>query len=273
MPSDVIVYWAHGGVPTDIRERSDNIFKYPIEFVQFPNPPVKVRTKSDGTKESYVAWNSAMETLGPRPINKVLKDAGVRAQRIAILGFSASCTAQRLVLDSADGGYVDSAIAIDGIHAGVDVWTDFASLAADGGAIERGCQPGERMCTITHSQVEPSYTSTTETAEQIVNGVFGGAVTKEGPPVSKMLTSWLSDPVDIGCKWHSNRYTYDKMPFWYQVNKAGLHVLGYENLDPTGCTDHIFQAKVVLPRVLEYILAPRWHEAPPSGTCVVGATV
>jgi hypothetical protein len=241
-------------VPKDIQDRAEQIFKYPTKFVTLSNPS---------------SWNDALAGLGSRPLNKLLKDRGIEASRIALLGFSASCTAVRMVLNSADGGYVDSAIAIDGIHAGVDVWADFARLAAFGGAAEMGLQPGSRSCIITHSQVEPEYTSTTETAQQIVEDVFGGAVTHEGPSVSPMMTSIMTEPVDIGCSWHSNRYTYDRMPFWYQVNKGGLHVLGYENIDPTGCTDHIFQAKVLLPRAIEFVLAPRWANPPPTGTCMV----
>lgn len=267
MPSDVILFWSHGGVPNSIRDRAAELFPYPIEFVTMPAPPVNAKGHPD--------WNRAIADLGPRPVNEVLKRAGVKAQRIAVLGFSASCTPQRLLLDSADGGYIDTAIAIDGIHAGVDVWTDFASMAAFGSeeAVRRGCQPGGRMLVITHSQVKPTYTSTTETAAQIVDGVFGAPVSEEDEPAPKELTSLLGDPVEIGCSWHDKRYVYDEMPFWYQLNKGGFHVLGYENLDPTGCTDHIFQSKVVLPRVLEYMLAPRWQSPPPSGTCVVASMV
>lgn len=258
MLSDVIVSWAHGGVPKDIKDRASEIFKYPIEFVELSNPS---------------SWNKALAGLGQRPLNKLLKDRGIEASRIALLGFSASCTAVRLVLDSADGGYVDAAIAIDGIHAGVDIWADFAHLAAFGGAAEMGIQPGKRACIITHSQVQPPYTSTTETAEQIIEKVFGGSVTHEDEAASLMLTKYL-DPTQVHvskqCAGQDKVVTYDSgMPFWYQVNKGGLHVLGYENHDPTGCADHILQAKVILPRVLEHMLAPRWANPPPTGTCMV----
>lgn len=264
MAVDVIAFWAHGAPPNDIRDRSEQIFKYPVKFVQMPDPPLGPPNEKG---QRAVLWNRAIDSLGDRPLNKILRDRGIQASRIALIGFSASCTAQRLVLDSGDGGYIDTAIAIDGIHAGVDVWADFAELAAFGGAVERGLQPGSRSCIITHSQVQPSYTSTTETAQQIVEKVFGGAVTSEGPEVSKMLTQFL-DPLQIGCSWHPNRFDYDQMPFWYQVNKGGLHVLGYHNLDPTGCADHIFQAKVILPRTIEFVLAPRWAEPAPTGTCM-----
>lgn len=267
MPSDVILFWSHGGVPDSIRDRAGVLFNYPIEFVTMPPPPMV--KGSDGSLRPD--WNGALKQLGPRPVNEIMRRRNIKPQRIAVLGFSASCTSQRMLLDSADGGYIDSAIAIDGIHAGVDVWIDFAELAAFGKAVERGCQPGKRMCVITHSQVEPPYTSTTETAEQIVSGVFGGAVTSEDEPAPLAVTKHLEEPVEIGCKWHPKKYTYDKMPLWYQVNRGGFHVLGYENLDPTGCTDHIFQAQVVLPKVLEYMLAPRWRQPPPSGTCVVAS--
>jgi len=265
MATDVIAYWAHGAPPNDIRQRASEIFTYPVAFVQLPDPPLG---PPNAKGERAPQWNNALEGLGDRPLNKIFKDRGIQASRIALLGFSASCTALRLVLDSADGGYIDTAIAIDGIHAGVDVWADFAELAAFGGAVERGLQPGSRSCIITHSQVQPSYTSTTETAQQIIEKVFGGAVTNEDAEVPQMLTKFLAQPVEIGCSWHPNRITYDSMPFWYQVNKGGLHILGYENRDQTGCTDHIFQAKVVLPRTIEYLLAPRWHQPPPTGTCM-----
>ncbi len=258
MPSDVIVSWAHGGVPKDIRKRAEQIFAYPVKFVEIPNP---------------TSWNSALSGLGARPLNKILKDRGIEASRVALLGFSASCTAVRLVLDSADGGYVDSAIAIDGIHAGTDIWADFARLAAFGGAEQIGCQPGRRSCVITHSQVQPPYTSTTQTAQEIVEDVFGGAVLEEDEDVSPMLTQTLQLPVPVSvsrnCAGTAKVVTYDQIPFWYQVNKGGLHVLGYENIDPTGCADHIFQAKVILPRVIEHLLAPRWSSPPPTGTCMV----
>lgn len=270
MPKDVICYWAHGGVPNDIRNRAAELFAYPIAFVEMPAPPLGPPNK-DGRRP--VLWNNALDGLGPRPINEVIRRANITPQRIAILGFSASCTPQRLALASGDGGYIDTAIAIDGIHDGVKVWSDFARIAAFGGAEQRGMQPGSRCCVITHSQVQPEYTSTTETAQQIVEDVFGGVVTHEDPEVSPMLTRWLTEPVTIGCSWHPNRYTYDQMPFWYQVNKGGLHVIGYENKDPTGCSDHIFQAKIVLARALEFILAPRWRQPPPTGTCVVSTTV
>ena len=52
-------------------------------------------------------------------------------------------------------------------------------------------------------------------------------------------------------------------------NVGGLSINNYANLDPTGCADHIYQARHVLPLTVATFLADRWNAQPPTeGVCL-----
>jgi len=49
-------------------------------------------------------------------------------------------------------------------------------------------------------------------------------------------------------------------------------VLGYDNVDPQGYADHIYQARVILPIAVGRFLAARWSAVDPrdpAATCYV----
>lgn len=252
--ADVVIAWGHGPVPASAK----GAFKRPTRFATLPNP----------------SWKDPLAPFaGASPLRAILAKyaPGIAPYRVAVLGFSASCQGVAALLGSKDGGYLDAAVAIDGVHTGLPVtaaamtpWFNFGKLAL----------VNERLLVVTHSSVvPPNYASTTQTAKFLWDTLTGKSAPFSSPPVPNLDIAPTS--VFVGVPPAIKPYTVQ-----YDVPKAqparradGLVILGFDNADPAGYADHIYQAKAVLPAVLVKLLAARWNGIDPENpgaSCFVG---
>lgn len=257
MDADVVIAWSHSGFP----EAAKAAFKRPTRFCVLPNP---------------ASWKDPLAGYGsPSPVRAIISKfaPGVTPTRVATLGFSASCQGVAALLASKDGGRLDAAVAIDGIHTGRPVtyaamtpWFNFAKLAF----------LNDRLFVITHSAVKPpNYASTTETADWLWKTLTGSLEPLQDPPVPILGIAPTSVHVSAGPATGPDRTVqYPVPPAKPARRRGGLVILGYENRDiPMGTADHIYQAKAVMPAVLAALLAARWNAidpASPDTACYVG---
>lgn len=262
---DIWISWGMGFVPDSIKP----VFERPTAFIVLPTPA----NRGYRQQVSGFGW--------PYPIRGIVSKyaPGVTPNRIAILGFSESCTGLRELLQSRDAGLIDTVVAVDGIHAQYDAmrmpmrammaaWIAYASLAAGASnPVSEGLVPGQRHLVITHSSIKPPYASTTETAEAILRGVFGD-VWPSQCDFDHFGRTFVETPAYVapsgslsGVQYPET--VYSSPPLDYSVCQAGLAILGYSNLDPTGIGDHKYQAQRLLPRVVEELVAPRWNAESP----------
>jgi hypothetical protein len=95
------------------------------------------------------------------------------------------------------------------------------------------------------------------------------AATFEEPPTPDLPAGLVGQVYDP--PWVAKGIKYDHDTNRYAAGQNGLVILGYDNIDPAGTADHIYQGNVVLRNVIEKLLAPRWNEIDPTAsTC--GAT-
>lgn len=237
---DIVIAWSFAPVPDAVKAT----FRRPTRFIAIPTP--------SGRK-----YKDQMLSFGQTPVRGILQRyaPGVEPLRVATLGFSESCSGARALLASGDGNRIDAAIAIDGIH---------AAYTADKQPYEPHIRPwvalgqkayeNEALCVITHSSIKPpTFASTTETADAIwtaLTGTPGAAVYPSMPDLSygSHSVSGISYPSP------------DLQP---PKRLNGLFILGFNNRDPNGTADHIYQAKYVLPVMVGQLLAPRWNDIDP----------
>jgi len=255
--ADVVIAWAHSGFP----EAAKAAFQRPTRFIVLPNPASWGQPLSDYFSPSQVRAILAKYAPGVTPI------------RVATLGFSASCQGVQGLLGSSDGGRLDAAVCIDGIHVGRPVtaaamtnWLNFAKLAF----------LNERLFLVTHSSVKPpNFASTTETADWLWTTLNGSNAPFTDPPVPTLNIMPTSIHVAGGPVTGPDRTVdYPVPPRQPDRRRGGLVILGFDNKDiPMGTADHIYQAKAVMPAVLAGILAARWNAidpASPESACYVG---
>lgn len=254
--ADVVIAWAHSGFP----EAAKAAFQRPTRFLVLPNP---------------ASWGQPLASYSsPSPVRAIVAKfaPGVTPLRIATLGFSASCQGVHSLLASSDGGHLDAAVAIDGIHTGKPItaaamtnWLNFAKLAF----------LNERLFTITHSAVKPTYASTTETADWLWKTLSGGLAPSEDPKAPVLPIGPTSVHVQGGPVTGPDRTVdYPVPPRKPSRRRGGLIIYGFENRDiPMGTADHIYQAKAVMPAALIATLAARWNAIDPKSpdtACYVG---
>ena len=254
--TDVVVSWAFAPVPESVR----GAFQRPTTFIALPTPA----SRKYGDQLRAIGW--------PTPVRGILKRyaPGVTPLRVAALGFSESCGGVLGLLKSGDGGRIDAAVAVDGIHTAarkedgsfskepdpvaLEPWVSFATMAA----------AAERLCVITHSSIQPPYASTTATAAQIWERATGSSANTDFPAVRGVEAAPTS--IKVGSPPATRPYTvqYDKPAQQLPRRLNGLVVLGYDNVDPQGYADHIYQARVVLPIAVGRFLAARWNAIDPK---------
>jgi len=259
--ADVVIAWSHGGIPESVH----SAFQRPTKFINLPNP---------------TSWAQSLADYGyPSPVRAMVAKfaPGTQPMRVALLGFSASCQGVSQVLASADGGRVDSVLAIDGIHVGYDQnhkpnaagmkpWFEFAKYAV----------VNERLFVDSHSSVvPPNYASTTETANYLWDTITGNSPAFVNPALPDMSLPAASVHVSGGPATGPDRTVEYPTPAWQPFKRAGgLVILGCDNRDvPRGTADHIYQAKVILPATLTRFLAARWNAMDPKNpgqACYVG---
>lgn len=232
--------------------------------------PVKVIQMPAGPGTSY---KTQIGDLAPRPIQAIAQKYGVTdIGRVCLIGFSEGCFGVVETLASGDGGRVDSAYCIDGMHtqwadqkAGImDVamlrpWRAFGREAAGAGA--------RRQLVVTTSAVRPpSFVDTTTCSTWVWEQVTGtsNAFAEqamppefEGPvePVFRNKAGELPGGV---------RYPetiYERYPLRLYRQMGGLSIVNFSNLDPTGVGDHRLQAARVTQMMLQAYLLPRWNGA------------
>lgn len=257
--ADVLIAWNHGAIPPAVKPA----FTRPTRFINLPNPD---------------KWSQAAAEFGGSPVRGILSKyaPGVTPLRVALLGFSASCQGVAQVLGSSDGARIDSVVAVDGIHvgyvdkatkkineAGMKPWLDFGKLAV----------VNERLFVITHSSVvPPGYASTTETANWLWSTLTSSTDPyAQDPPIPSLQV--LPTSVTTSVNGPQRTVLYPEPP-WKRKNRArGLVVLGCSNLDASGTTDHIYEAKAIMPAVLAALLAERWNAIDPKApgqSCFIG---
>lgn len=230
-----------------------------------------------GASMSFEAYKQAIYAkYGEHPIHSALKQKGLLRSgvRIAVMGFSQTCIGATVLLASKDGGAIDFLYADDGIHREdkLHYFIDFGKMAAYGTSNNVNVPPTDRMFVITHSATPPpkGHPSTTETAAIIAKGVLDLPVPAEYVDIPDLTSAVHDPPVHVKCGWGTEQVDYKKVPGIYATKVGGFMVFGYENLSKTGCTDHIYQSKVIGPRVLRHLLIPRWNNNPRvGGSCTV----
>lgn len=261
-PTDVLVCWT-AGAPTAANWKAP--FHRPLRLVQVPTP-------------SGQQYRNQLAGMGwPHPLRTILANAGVdKPLRVAVVGFSETCQGVMGLLRSDDAALIEHAILIDGIHCNWEAGSAnasrtninsacmaptvaYADLASRGAVAVGGLPPARRYCTITHSSIVPPFPSTTETARFILDKLFASGWPKAFVPAD--ISDMVHDP-----PWHCSRNNIDyaQTTFDHAHGQNGLAILGYKNLDPAGTCDHIYQAQVVFPAVLRFMLAPRWNEQDPG---------
>lgn len=251
-PKDVIIAWGHGPVP----DQAKGAFERPTEFLTLTNPN----------------WKDPLAGLYP-PVRTIIGKyaPGVQPLRVACLGFSASGQGVSALL-AADGGHLDAAIVIDGMHTGKPVteaamtpWILYGKRAV----------VDDALMVVTHSSVvPPGYASTTMTADFLWKYLTGSDEAFVNPPLPPLSIPSTSVHVSGGPATGKDRTVQYPAPAWQPFKRAGgLVILGCDNLDGPGTADHIYQAKYVLPLVLTELLAPRWNAIDPTNleaACYVG---
>lgn len=228
--------------------------------------------------------------------------------RVCLVGFSEGCQGVNAFLKTTDIGYIDSVVAIDGIHWLRDKWfnkktnqwseckdnslcfqtltkhwLDFAALAAYGPPPDAGTLPrGSRCCVITNSSIPapPCCRQAKYASEYIVQRVIAPNGGPMVPPPDGIVNMTHSPPLHFNA-WSVTDKTTGKVidsgpaldyPMsqsdWYAAYN-NLWVFSYKDLDVggSGHWDHVYQAKVVLPLMLEKIVIPRWNSTS-AGTMV-----
>jgi hypothetical protein len=204
------------------------------------------------------------------------------------VGFSQGCGGVSAFLNTADAGYIDTAVAIDGIHwikepaftSQASPWINFASLAAFGKTPGNSTlQPGGKCLIVTNSDTAPPACcrKTKFASEYIAQTVLGGAVMSGAAGTALPPGIWrmnhnppLQKPAWNNAAGRGPAITYtESQNAWYRAWQ-GLWILSYNNIDTggSGHYDHIYQSQVVLPLMLEKIVVPRWGAA--TGGTVVG---
>lgn len=275
---DVIICWDMAPVPAAVGAK----LQRPTVVISLPVPPKR-------------AYQDQLNAFGwPNPLRRLLaqRAPGVAPKRIALLGFSESCTGVATILASKDAGLIDTAIVIDGWqsrftndnkpnadHTNIDPNSilsrvAFGALAVWGPPPGSILPPGVRTLVITHNHTpDDKYASTTRTAAVIAYRLFGNSWPTGPIPAGVIgvqeVPPFVSGPGQIvdknsGAVHSFPRREWTQSPDRYQVAAGGLTILGYENLDPTGIGDHRYQAARVLPRVVEHYLVDRWNALDPS---------
>lgn len=268
-PVDVVISW-FSSVPNEIRSK----FQRPTRFIDMPVP--------EGQH-----YRDQVQSYGwPHPLRGILQQFGVKApKRVAVTGFSQGCQGVLQLLKSQDAGYIEHAMMFDGLHCSwypgtvpndsrsniegtcLGAATACAALAAKGPIAIGSNPPGQHYFTLTHSSIiPPTFPATFDTAREIVARIWNDPPDADLPPGVVGMTF---DP-----PWVSKWIKYFQDTNRYAIGENGLVILGYNNLDPMGTADHIYQGNVVLRAVLEKLLSDRWNEIDPSApTCTTSGSM
>ncbi len=286
MATDLIVSFL-SSVPAAVASK----FKKPPLFVAVPAAPM-------GQGLSFYRSYLAAHTDGRgNVVPGLFKQAGGSGSigRVAVIGFSNGVdSGVSQLLGANDAKKIDFIGAFDGIHGGFLVdpkpsvgflgqlnmsrygkWIAAAQRAA---AQKPSENPKAPVMVITHSSIEPSFPSTTETANAIWQEALATA------PADYEATYWSEldgivypGGMQIKSTLASDPPTWTWSGFddgWYDRRICnGLSIFGWGDpgVSPqkriqaicrdryNGTADHLFQARAVLPAILETYLVGRWN--------------
>lgn len=209
---------------------------------------------------------------------------GVRVRRIALVGFSAGCAFVQAVLKSGDADYIDTVIALDGMHIAklydgsfaptvLAPWVDFGVRAAIGGATNTGplfvnAHTAIRLGQSTEKLVGNTTDSANAVTAQVAANSPGAARigfnTDEllMPPPPPAVTLTINRPIAPGQSIPITR-TWDAMPLPDSIGRGHYYVLDYGG---NGEPDHVFIAWYVQGAIWRTFVKPRW--AAGVSTCV-----
>lgn len=271
MECDVIVGWMHGPNCTPWMK----YFTRPTRYVLLDTPAARAYE----AQINGLSWGCPKQPADgkPHPLCQILNRAGIdRPLRVALVGFSETCSGVWRVLRTGDGANFDTVYACDGMHGGVPYYVAYGALANQG---DPRYAPGRRQLIVTHSAIKPpGVPSTTETAAEVIGKLFpaptGGGL--EALPAA--FTASHSPPrvVHVSGKDRGGipdyNVQYDKPNIRYAVVERGVTIIGYNNTDKRGYADHIYQASTVAETVVRDLIAERWNNnEPTSGTCMTVA--
>lgn len=230
--------------------------------------------------------------------------------RVAVMGFSNGVdSGVSQLLEASDAQKIDFVGCFDGIHGSfaqkpnmagqggvlaMATYNRFIAYARAAAAV-RSSQSGGKAPTmvITHSSIEPPFPSTTESANAIWAEVMrtapadyeawiwselddiaypGGMTIKSVDTAGKggAMPSWTWQSFSDG--WYDRRVCNGLSVFgWGDPGESLMHRIQARTRDRYNETaDHIFQAKAVLPAVLEQYLLRRWNPACGPATSGLG---
>lgn len=241
------------------------------------DPNYKANVPSTHKRKSYL-----------KPFIKKWAPAGQIADgenvRVHIIGFSQGCQGVSAFLSTPDIGYIDTAVAIDGLHWQQDTpacrmdsrcwqeqvkhWLQFASFAAFGPPPDaRHIPKGSRCCVITNSSIAapvvPNYLlrKAKEATAYVRDKILSEFVGPYQPPPGGIYNAVHNPPATFG-RWtlgpqSGPARTYSQAASeWYAAHE-NLWLFSYKNQDPQEHQDHVYQSMVVLPLMLEKIVIPR----------------
>jgi hypothetical protein len=283
MTTDVIISW-FGAVPAATLA----LFTRKPRVIPMPLPHDDSDPKGQHYGDQFQLAPSAEHpwVIGgwPHPLAAILRRYGVTDPgRICVFGFSQGCQGVLQMLKSQDAGYIEHAMMFDGLHCswypgtgpnegrsniastclGVAV---AAAVNAAKGPIAIGTNPpGQHYFTLTHSSIiPPTFPSTTDTAREVMARVWDDPPDVVLPPGT--IGATFNPP------WIAKGVSYVQDTIRYTAGQNGLTILGYNNIDPTGVADHIYQGNVVLKTMLDKLLVPRWNGVDTSlPTCSVAS--
>lgn len=217
--------------------------------------------------------------------------------RVCVIGYSEGCQGVNVFLKSTDIGYIDTAVAIDGIHWGKDSWRNpndnkiydcrdgsacmiesskpwlrFASLAAFGKSPDNPTiSPGSRCLVLTASDTAgpPCCRQSKWALNYIKEKVLAGHTGPTADPPAGIMNLTHSPPYGFPPWKDGPAVQYAKSPAREYITWGNFWEFYYDNIDVggSGHWDHVYQSKVVLPLMLEKIVIPRWN-ASTGGTLV-----
>ena len=274
---DVLVFWDHGAVTPDM-----------IATFQRPTALLSLGGGSTGFSDQVSGYG------WPYPLRNVLRTrlGNVRPLRVCLVGFSASCGGVTQFLRSADAGYVDSVVCIDGIQAKtgstgivrgdeLGPYVSFGRMAAFGIPPTSAYPQGSKLMVVTNSQANgpPGYDATSLTSKEILDKIVSGMPYAQDQLPGEVYIDpkrhpWTNPGGSL--TWGDGSTTtfktavYEQPPVEYAVRLGDASILSYSKVDPTSIGDHRYQAAVVRKMVVASFVGERWNRLPPSaGTCMV----
>lgn len=296
MGTDFVVSFL-SSVPASVQAQ----FQRPTKFLAVPAAPL------GGGRKFYADYLQKHKDGKGNVIPGLFKAAGGSGEigRVAVIGFSNGCdSGVSQLLQCNDARKIDFVGAFDGIHgsfvpgtkrlslSAYNQWIAYAMLAA---GTRPSDDPNTPVMVITHSSIEPTFPSTTETAALIWDYVTQQLKQEPEHVYPYTLGKNYAYPATFKST-NPNNVPASQLPSWtwqsftdglYVTRKANnLTILGWGDpgVSPqkriqarcrdtwNNTADHVYQAQSILPQVLSAFLVERWNPIC-SGSSGVGGGI